>query len=465
MLTTGVRLHRNKDEQRKLVAELAEAEVAALGFATGIIFKEVPETIVQEADSLGFPVIAVPLDTPFRDVIGVVNRSILSREYLTMQRLTSLQRHLLGALEQDDPRAAIVDRLAEILEASISLIVPGEKTEQTSGAPPAAPLVDLLATQHACAELRFGEWFLFATPMPEAGWLVAASRHRFASQLTKPVMQAAVPLLAASRRLDETVRRQREALSSALFDDLLGEIFPSDLAILRRRAQMAELDLTLPGRVAVIADLEGGPVDAQAAARAFESKTGSRVALATSLPEGDAAILVQTPTASVGAQLREFAAAQPSLLIGIGRETSEFATIRESCNDARQAIAQRGRDSASGDRVVEFDRLDLEAIVVASVAESRIRPKLDEVLGELREHPHLYEALVCYFEHDMDAAATAESLCLHTNSLRYRLGRIELLLGQSLKRPATIANLHLALSAERGLALNGASWNGSGTAR
>jgi hypothetical protein len=36
---------------------------------------------------------------------------------------------------------------------------------------------------------------------------------------------------------------------------------------------------------------------------------------------------------------------------------------------------------------------------------------------------------------------------LHHNTLRYRLGRIEAALGQSLRHPATIASLHLALLA------------------
>ena len=36
---------------------------------------------------------------------------------------------------------------------------------------------------------------------------------------------------------------------------------------------------------------------------------------------------------------------------------------------------------------------------------------------------------------------------VHHNSLRYRLGRIEQLLGRSLKDPATIASLYIALAA------------------
>ena len=55
--------------------------------------------------------------------------------------------------------------------------------------------------------------------------------------------------------------------------------------------------------------------------------------------------------------------------------------------------------------------------------------------------------MAAYFAHDLDVLATARALHLHANTLRYRLGRIEKLLGRSLKQPATIAALHIALQA------------------
>jgi DNA-binding PucR family transcriptional regulator len=66
----------------------------------------------------------------------------------------------------------------------------------------------------------------------------------------------------------------------------------------------------------------------------------------------------------------------------------------------------------------------------------------------LRANPPLHEALRAYFDHDLDVAATAASLHMHRNSLRYRLARAEQLLGRSLRQPSTVAAVYLALVAE-----------------
>ena len=55
--------------------------------------------------------------------------------------------------------------------------------------------------------------------------------------------------------------------------------------------------------------------------------------------------------------------------------------------------------------------------------------------------------VVAYFEHDLDVMRTSKALHLHYNSLRYRLGRVEQILGRPLKDPATIASLYIALTA------------------
>ena len=118
---------------------------------------------------------------------------------------------------------------------------------------------------------------------------------------------------------------------------------------------------------------------------------------------------------------------------------------------------------------MRFEDFDLGTFVVSEIPPERLGPKVEEILGVLRANPPLHEAVRAYFAHDLDIAATAESLHMHRNSLRYRLARLEQLLGRSLKQPATIAAVYLALVAEaddqsRAASLDGGRLPGRGAA-
>jgi PucR family transcriptional regulator, purine catabolism regulatory protein len=96
-------------------------------------------------------------------------------------------------------------------------------------------------------------------------------------------------------------------------------------------------------------------------------------------------------------------------------------------------------------RAASYDDLDLGSALIGEIEPDRIRGKVERWLTPVLENPMAYETLVAYLEHDLDVGRTSRALKLHPNSARYRLTRIEELLGAPLRRPSTIAALHFAL--------------------
>jgi purine catabolism regulator len=92
-----------------------------------------------------------------------------------------------------------------------------------------------------------------------------------------------------------------------------------------------------------------------------------------------------------------------------------------------------------------YEDFDLATLLLSEVPPEHIRPRVEELLAPLKANPPLLEALVEYFARDMDVNATADAMHVHPNTLRYRLARVEKLLGRSLRQPATITELTLAL--------------------
>ncbi len=128
-----------------------------------------------------------------------------------------------------------------------------------------------------------------------------------------------------------------------------------------------------------------------------------------------------------------------------GRPVDHLTEAHHSLRDAELAIERLGYEP--GRLLLAFEDFDLGTLLVSEAPMERIDPKVEELLAPLRAHPLLLDAIEAYFEHEMDITRTAQALCLHPNTLRYRLGRLEQLLDLSLKQPSAIAALYIAMMA------------------
>jgi purine catabolism regulator len=411
LLTAGVGLGGGAEgELRALVADCAQAGVAALGFGIGPVFDDVPAPPLDEASTRDFPVFAIPRETAFRDVVRHVDAAIMGDEAPLFRRLGSLQRYVADGLREPEPERAVVERLARFMDASVAVLEPDGTASVCSGKAPFTALFERIAGRSpAVVEAEVEGWCAVAAPLAARaedahGWLVLASpRGHFAGTLAKRAAETTAPLLVAMDQLKALARAQELAERAALLEEALRG---GDAASLATRAAVFGLDFSEPVRVLLVRD-------------------ASALAGRPHLVSGDVALVQGDVT---GSRRR-----------GIGRAIDGIAGVPVSLRDAQLAAA-RG--------VAAFEELDLATLLLSDADPERLDPRVERIVSILREHPPLHEALVVYFEHDLDVPATAAVLHLHPNSLRYRLQRLEELLGCSLKRPATIAELHIVLLAD-----------------
>lgn len=462
MLTTGVRLRHSAGAQRRLIGELADSGSAALGFALEVVFKGIPPALLDEAERIGFPVFEVPLRTPFRDIVSAVNSSLLSGEVRSLQRLSSLQLHLMDALEAANPRTAVLERLSAFLEAPVTLFAPGGEVIEQSEDTPTQEIWEQI-TEHPTALVQFqhGRWSTIATPIHVGAgapaWLaVSTDRVSSTTRLTRAAARATAPLLAALGRLDDLADGQQRAMRGALLDELL-TCDPAETTRLAAQAASLGIDVTAPARMVLLTSPRAsgsaaGEHDLAAVLESLEWAFDTRAARhLIGRPGSCIAAFVQLEVGDARAAVQEALADHPGWSAGIGRGTRGVACMRDSLRDAE--IAAQRAAATTDPPVLAFDDFDLATLMVTETAADRVRPKVDELLSGLDEHPTILAAVRAYFEHGLDVMRTAEAMHLHHNSLRYRLGRAEQFLGRSLKDPATIASLYLALTARGTLSL------------
>jgi purine catabolism regulator len=458
MLTTGIRLRGNCERQSDLVAELQEVGVTALGFGTGLNFQEIPEALLKEAEARDFPVFSVPAPTPFREIVTAVNRSLVSSDLRSYQRLVSIQRFLVDALQEPEPREALLGRLAKALDASVFLLGPDGEVEDPAAAPIAERVeAAVLEGPPVAREIKIDGREMFAAPLRDSeqtmhGWLVAAGRGRpFLNSLTRPVIEAAVGPLMALARLRQLEFDQRRAARAAVLDELLAGKDPEATAI---KARALRVDPAKPAQIIVVTPSDrDGEFAAPQARRLIESierwAADGGVSLLLSSRGHELVGLVGTEAPSLREFLKALSRTEPDVLIGVGRIVEALADVSQAYLDARQVVQSLRYMPDPEERVLGFETLDLGSLLISEAPQPRVQPKLDQILAVLRDNPPLHDALVTFFDNEMDVARSAEALFLHPNSLRYRLRRIEELLGRSMKDPATITSLYIALMADR----------------
>lgn len=140
---------------------------------------------------------------------------------------------------------------------------------------------------------------------------------------------------------------------------------------------------------------------------------------------------------------------QEAVSVGVGRQGSGFEGIRQSHNEARQAL-MLGRRVRGPGQVTLFDQLGVYRLIFAAEHLPEMQGFLEETLGSLvaydRDHgADLVRTLEAFFEANCSPKETAQLLHVHRNTVLYRLDRIAAIMQVDLNDPATRLRLHLAL--------------------
>ena len=126
------------------------------------------------------------------------------------------------------------------------------------------------------------------------------------------------------------------------------------------------------------------------------------------------------------------------LSCGLGRSCQDAGEIARSYREALRAT-EAGSQLGRHDEVVSLEELGIQGLLLQIPDLTALQSFADEVLGSAaeydeRHHSHLLETLACFFERNESTKAAAEALGVHTNTVLYRLRRIEEITGLELGR-------------------------------
>jgi purine catabolism regulator len=164
----------------------------------------------------------------------------------------------------------------------------------------------------------------------------------------------------------------------------------------------------------------------------------------------DVGELVRDAAAQVGA---DAAALRGSFTTGISRVVAGGPFLPEAYDQARRAITV-GRQVHGPGAVTDFNGLGVYRLLSLVPDGAELRGFVRETLGELVERDDaesrdLRQTLEVLLETNLNVAETARRLHFHYNTLRYRIAKLERMLGSFTDDPQLRLSLMLALQVLR----------------
>ncbi|WP_328641179.1 PucR family transcriptional regulator [Streptomyces canus] len=499
LLITALKLDAEDPEaMRRYVKRLAGAGVVGLGFAVGVTYDEIPGALVEAARDEGLPLLEVPRRTPFLAISKAVSAAIAADQYrsvtagfaaqreLTKQALTGGPEGLLAALaSQVDGWAALYDASGAVVATApewagrraARLTADVERLRERSA--PASSVVggsgisdnDDRVELHS---LGTGRRPRSALAVGTAAALGTAERYAVHSAIALLTLttERSRSLQAAEQRIGAAVLRMLLAgepeHARTVAGDLYGGLLDAPFRLIVaetvavssvRIAADAPTRVPSAAALAAAADTDGDPLEAltevveSAAARSGEAVlvVPERERLVVLAADGGAAVTAcgEYAVALEAARTREQASAgdEDELVVGVSAPVGPIAAAA-AYKQAEQALSVARR---RGRVYVEHEQL-ASGSVLPLLADDAVRAFADGLLRPLYEHDatgrgDLVASLRAWLSRHGQWDAAAADLGVHRHTLRYRMRRVEEILGRSLDDPDVRMELWLALKA------------------
>ncbi|WP_267244568.1 PucR family transcriptional regulator [Streptomyces sp. PR69] len=470
LLVTAMKLDaEDRDAMRRYVRRLAAAGVVGLGFAVGVYYDDIPDALVEAAKEEDFPLLAVPRRTPFLAISKAVSAAIAADQYRAVTAGFEAQRELTRAALAEGPAAVVarlaahVDGWAAVYDASGAVLAVAPEWAQRRAArltadverlrdrpAPVSAVVGDADDRVELQSLGTGRRVRGALAVGTGAPLGTAERYAVHSAVALLTLttERSRSLQAAEQRLGAAVLRMllagQQDHARAVAGDLYGSLLDAPFRLLI--AEPAEP----PAPTAPAAPADARPL--HAFAESVESAAARAGETVLAVPERDDRLVVLAVDG--GAVVTAVAAAcagqdaeEAQAVVGLSAPTGPIAAAG-AYKQAEQALSVARR---RGRALVEHDELSAGSILPL-LADDAVRAFADGMLRALYEHDatgrgDLVASLRAWLSRHGQWDAAAADLGVHRHTLRYRMRRVEEILGRSLDDPDVRMELWLALKA------------------
>lgn len=473
LLTTAYPLREDPDRLVDLVADLDDAGLSGMGIKLGRYVERLPDRMLEVADERGFPLVRLPDGVGFDEIFNEVLTSILNRQAAQLERAERIHNAFLQIVLRGQGLGEIVHDLADLIDGPAAIVgldgrvLAHARLDEIDDWDPHQDHLDLRDD---------GRVWVGPDEIPALRAPVTAGPrlhgHVLALAGRGPLTEDRQPIESASTvaALAMTMRAEVQAIESKYQSDLMHDLLTGravDREDSLRRARSFGWDLDRRMMAVVVRfDDPSGPVVPDEVRRRPPLAAALRQPILQRDPHAavvrfsdEVVALTEAFPADAGGRdaakqfcdhLMDAAAhtTRASVSAGLSRPVTELTAIPVAYEQATMAL-RIGRQVHGRGASAHFDDLGVYRVLSLIDDTDELRAFAAEILGSLMDDSDtaadLRQTLQVLLETNVNVAEAARRLHYHYNTLRYRIEKLEGIVGPFTTDARVRLDVHVAL--------------------
>lgn len=497
LLTTGYSFREYPELMGTLIPRMNKANSAALAIKTKRYLDEIPEIIINSANKYNIPLLEVPFDLSFSEIIAPILGVVFNKQNKILQKLEQAHKILMDLALHGSPLEELCKETGKLIANPVA-IADREGIVIVNDDCPDKYKFDLFFSEGSIVikkeKLRFGnikevKYSLEYASDNEKPLTIKAIRipiiadkyeyGHMVAIINNPIYEPDILTLeraATIAALEFIKRKAIYEIEKSYYNDFLEILLSSDFDNIEEvinRGRVFNVNLAVPTAVIIINDNSTSEIKEigramgmngsrskedllKAVNRFFKSHgisnliagiKGNNIVLITGTDHTHPSDFKDTVTALLK-YLNDSATSNMQINIGVGRAQSDVRKVSRSYEEAREALKISQLSDQS--RVVFFDNLGFYKIL-SEKKRSDLELYVEELLKPVFDYDQnkkgdLLKTLETYYETNRNLKLISTKLYIHYNTVLYRIKKIESLTGIDLGSPENSLNLEIAIN-------------------
>lgn len=499
LLTTAYSIRDNVQKLNELIPLMKDIGVAGIGIKTKRYIEQLPESVIDTANSLDFPIISIPLDVSFGDIITTILTSVINKQTSLLIQIDKFNTNLKEIMLRGGDLSEIAQMIYEVVQSPIAItedifkdyVIVCDKEIEAKIKPIVEGFFVNKVTRHRKNVIEYGietyEDIIDNVSVTRLmipiysdeisyGHVIIWDLNEDIAKTTLFIIEAATSLIALNSSKKLSVYENENKHKIEFIEELLSNQENHQLRAIEKASyfnfnKMNKYGVVLASILETTSDIKLTPNNTkmlkqlnsilisvvERLQRFYKGEMiygnkSDRVIFLLGFDYNQNEETIKKEMIQFSKDLLKFAKIENihnKILIGIGRPYSNYKELYKSYRETERAI-QKLIHNSEQQSILHFDELGIYRILSYEEIQPELYQFFIETLGPIVEYDRekdaeLLQTLKMYFACGCNLKRVSEEMYTHYNTVIYRMQRIKDIGSIDLNDPNVTLNVHIAL--------------------